>query len=63
MYTYVHAVLSSSVQFFVTLWTVASQTPPFMVFSRQEYWSRLPCPPYSCMGLKLMTTLHLFPIY
>ena len=26
-------------------WTVARQAPLFMGFSRQEYWSRLPCPP------------------
>ena len=29
----------------VTLWTVAHQTPRSMGFSRQEYWSGLPCPP------------------
>ena len=29
---------------FVTLWTVVSQAPLSMGFSRQEYWSRLPCP-------------------
>ena len=28
-----------------TLWTVAHQAPLSMEFSRQEYWSRLPCPP------------------
>ena len=33
------------VQFFVTLWTLALQTPRSMGFSRQEYWSGLPCPP------------------
>ena len=27
------------------LWTVACQAPLFMGFSRQEYWSGLPCPP------------------
>ena len=27
------------------LWTVAHQAPLSMGFSRQEYWSRLPCPP------------------
>ena len=27
------------------LWTVALQDPLFMGFSRQEYWSGLPCPP------------------
>ena len=30
---------------FVTLWTVASQAPLSLRFSRQEYWSLLPCPP------------------
>ena len=33
------------VQFLVTLWTVACQVPLSMGFSRQEYWSGLPCPP------------------
>ena len=33
------------VQLFVMLWTVAHQAPLFMGFSRQEYWSGLPCPP------------------
>ena len=28
-----------------TLWTVAHRAPLSMDFSRQEYWSRLPCPP------------------
>ena len=32
------------VQLCATLWTVASQAPLFMGFSRQEYWSGLPCP-------------------
>ena len=27
----------------MTLWTVACQAPLFMGFSRQEYWSGLPC--------------------
>ena len=35
----------SHVQLFVTLWTIAHETPLSMVFSRQEYWSRLPYPP------------------
>ena len=35
----------SHVRLFVTLWTVAHQAPPAMRFSRQEYWSGLPCPP------------------
>ena len=28
----------------VMLWTVACETPLSMAFSRQEYWSELPCP-------------------
>ena len=35
----------SHVRFFATLWTVACQAPLSMEFSRQEYWSGLPCPP------------------
>ena len=30
---------------FATLWTVAQQAPLFMAFSKQQYWSGLPCPP------------------
>ena len=29
----------------VTLWTLDCQAPLSMGFSRQEYWSGLPCPP------------------
>ena len=29
----------------MTAWTVACQVPLSMGFSRQEYWSGLPCPP------------------
>ena len=35
----------SHVQLFVNLWTVTHQVPLSMGFSRQEYWSGLPCPP------------------
>ena len=35
----------SPVQLFKTPWTVACQAPLSMEFSRQEYWSGLPCPP------------------
>ena len=35
----------SHVPLFVTLWTLACQAPLSMGFSRQEYWSGLPCPP------------------
>ena len=34
----------SRVQLFATLWTVTSQAPPSMGFSRQEYWHGLPLP-------------------
>ena len=36
---------SSRVQLFATLWTIAHQAPLSMEFSRQEYWSGLPCLP------------------
>ena len=35
----------SPVQLSAMLWTVAHQSPLPMGLSRQEYWSRLPCPP------------------
>ena len=35
----------SPFQLFAILWTIAHQAPLSMGFSRQEYWSRLPCPP------------------
>ena len=35
----------SHVWLFVILWTIVSQAPLSMGFSRQEYWSGLPCPP------------------
>ena len=34
----------SRVRLFATPWTVAHQAPPSMGFSRQEYWSGVPCP-------------------
>ena len=35
----------SHVLLFVTPWSLACQAPLSMEFSRQEYWSGLPCPP------------------
>ena len=35
----------SHVRLFATPWIVARQAPLSMGFSRQEYWSGLPCPP------------------
>ena len=40
-----HAQVISVVSNSETLWTVAHQAPLTMGFSRQEYWSGLPCPP------------------
>ena len=47
----------SCVQLFATLWTVAHQVPLSMGFSRQEYWSGLPCPPPGLPdpGIKFMS--------
>ena len=45
----------SRAQLFATLWTIALQAPLSMGFSRQEYWSELPC-------LKFLPTL-LPPIF
>ena len=46
-WTRVRAVLScfSWICLFVFSWTVVHQAPQSMRFSRQEYWSGLPCPP------------------
>ena len=48
MYRYVlccaHS-LHAPVQLLVTPWTVANQAPLSTGFSRQEYWSGLPCAP------------------
>ena len=35
----------SRVWLFATPWTIACQAPPSMRFTRQEYWSGLPCSP------------------
>ena len=41
----VHVCMLSHVKLFVTARTAAHQAPLSMGFSRQEYWSELPCPP------------------
>jgi len=53
----------SHARLFVTLWTIAHQAPLSMRFSRQEYWSGLPCPPPGDLpdprtGLGLLCLLH-----
>ena len=52
----------SRVRLFVTLWTVAYQAPLSMGFSRQEYWSGLPCAPSGDLpdpGIKPMSLMSL----
>ena len=63
----------SRVWLFETLWTVGRQALLSMEFSRQEYWSELPCPPpedlsnpgiephLSCLLLWQMGSLPLVP--
>ena len=38
------ALVTHHVQLFATPWTTAHQAPLSIGFSRQEYWSELPCP-------------------
>ena len=45
IYACMHAQLLQHVQLFAVPWTEACQAPLSMGFSRQEYWSGLPCPP------------------
>ena len=43
---------------FATLWAVAHQAPLSLGFSRQEYWSGMPCPPLGDLsdpGIKPMS--------
>ena len=39
----------SCVQLFATPWTVAYHAPPFVGFSKQEYWSGVPLPSLLCI--------------
>ena len=49
LFIYLESMHTKSLQSCLTLWpylcTVAHQAPLSMGFSRQEYWSILPCPP------------------
>ena len=52
----------SRVQLFETPWTVNLLVPLSMGFSRQEYWSGLPCPPPEDLpdpGIGLVSLLSL----
>ena len=51
----------SHVQLFVNPWTVVRLAPLSLGFSRQEYWSGLPCPPPGHLpdpGINLLYPLH-----
>ena len=53
----------SRVQLFATLWTVVRQAPLSTGFSRQKYWSGLPCPspgdlPHGLNPRGLLPLLH-----
>ena len=45
MHTSMRVSRFSHFRLFATLWAVACQASPSKGFSRQEYWSGLPCPP------------------
>ena len=48
----------SHIQLFATPWTIACQAPLSMGFSRQRYWSGLPCLPPGYLpdpGIELMS--------
>ena len=52
----------SHIQLFETILTIALQAPLFMGFSRQQYWSRLPCPPRGdlhYLGIELASLMYL----
>ena len=52
----------SRARLFASLWMVACQAPLSVGFSRQEYWSGLPCPPPGDLpdpGIKPMSLLSL----
>ena len=56
----------SHVQLFATLWTVAHQVPLSMRFSRQEFWSGLPCLPPGDLpdpGTEQVGSLPLWVLY
>ena len=44
-YLCMHDQSLSHIGLFATLWTVPCQAPQSLGFSRQDYWSGLPCPP------------------
>ena len=62
VYLSVHAKYFSHVCLFAILWTVARQASLLMEFSRQEYWSGLPLPPWGDLpGPGMEPTFHRSP--
>ena len=57
----VHACVLSRAQLFTTPRTVACQAPLSMGYSRQEYWSGLPCPPSRDLPKPEMELASLMP--
>ena len=55
--------LLSGVRLFVSPWTAAYQAPPSMGFSRQEYWSGLPLPPWTPRILELDHSIYSRELY
>ena len=53
----------SHVQLCATLWTIAHQAPLSMGFSRQEYWSGLPCPPTGNLSTQGLDPCLLCPLW
>ena len=51
--------LPSCVWLLATSWTAAHQAPPFMGFSRQEYWSGLPLPFLATVSFELLLLFSL----
>ena len=45
VHTKVTSFVSKSLQLLATLWIIPRQTTLSIGFSREEYWSALPCPP------------------
>ena len=55
--------LFSNIWLFATLWTIAHQVPLSIGFSKQEYWSGLPCPPprdLPAPGSNLISYIYLY---
>ena len=52
----------SHVQLFANLWPIVRQAPLPMEFSRQEYWSGLPCPLLPALSDPGIKLTYLIPL-